>query len=83
MYFAQMLQINTTLQALDLGDTDLVRSFIMIVCTSHLPFLQLENKNYNSALHFDWVMLNDVKNIFLKCVLQTFKCLIKPLFNAS
>lgn len=24
MYFAQMLQINTTLEALDLGDTDLV-----------------------------------------------------------
>lgn len=26
MFFAQMLQINTTLEALDLGDTDLVTS---------------------------------------------------------
>jgi hypothetical protein len=28
MFFAQMLQINTTLQALDLADTDLVSLFI-------------------------------------------------------
>ena len=33
MYFAGALQVNTTLEALDLGDTDLVTTSLSVACT--------------------------------------------------
>ncbi|MBO8711895.1 hypothetical protein INP24_14275, partial [Staphylococcus aureus] len=52
MFFAQMLQINTTLEALDLGDTDLTTESVIALATVLTANKTLKALNVNRPLLF-------------------------------